>query len=344
MAEVYPPTSKDIVVSRGLKYRYHYAPPTTPGKVTFLFLHGFPSTGRDWRKISIPLEKLGYGIFIPDMLGYGGTDKPTDLAEYRMKLIAKDVVDLLDKENIEKVVAVGHDWGSWAVARLATYFPERFHAFAFLAVPYAIPDPTGTLEQATAFVKSLLGYEPYGYWDFFNEDDADKVLLDHLDSALGIVYAKDARKVWREILCPKDVIKQALLSDYTPADGIASFITEEDLKFYTKTFREQGFRGPLCWYKSEIRGLHKPDEATVPLDRYLPPTSTPLFFGAALHDVICQPQIGKFVFGLEQFKNHNITIKEFEGDHWLILSHGEELARELDAWVEGIVVPTVEAK
>ncbi|THH32677.1 hypothetical protein EUX98_g1520 [Antrodiella citrinella] len=343
MAEVYPPTSKDIVVSRGLKYRYHYAPPTTPGKVTFLFLHGFPSTGRDWRKVSIPLEKLGYGIFIPDMLGYGGTDKPTDPAEYRMKLIAKDVVDLLDEENIEKVVVVGHDWGSWVTARLANYFHERFHGFAFLAVPYSIPDPSSTMEQTNAFVKSQLGYEPYGYWQFFNEDDADRVLLDHLDSTLGIVYAKDTRKVWREIVCPKDALKASVLADYKPEDGVALFITEEDLKLCAETFREHGFRGPLCWYKAEVREIHKLDEATITLDRYFPPTSTPLFFGAALHDVICAPQIGKFMFGLEQFKNHNITIKDFEGDHWLILSHGQEIARELDSWVSDVVVPTIKA-
>ena len=55
-------------------------------------------------------EKQGYGIIAPDMLGYGGTDKPTDPAVYKGTLMAKDMVDILDAEKIAKVIVIGHDW------------------------------------------------------------------------------------------------------------------------------------------------------------------------------------------------------------------------------------------
>lgn len=55
-------------------------------------------------------EERGYGIIAPDMLGYGGTDKPTEPAAYKGTLMAKDMVDILDAENVEKAIAIGHDW------------------------------------------------------------------------------------------------------------------------------------------------------------------------------------------------------------------------------------------
>lgn len=55
-------------------------------------------------------EQKGYGILAPDMLGYGGTDKPTDAEAYAYKLVAKDVIDLIDAEGIERVILISHDW------------------------------------------------------------------------------------------------------------------------------------------------------------------------------------------------------------------------------------------
>lgn len=52
----------------------------------------------------------GYGVLIPDMLGYGGTDKPTDPEAYASEALVQDLVDILDAEKIDRVVAVGHDW------------------------------------------------------------------------------------------------------------------------------------------------------------------------------------------------------------------------------------------
>ena len=101
--------SKDVVTPRGLKYHY-YSSPARDGKRTILFCHGFPSSATDWLKIALHFKEHGYGIIIPDMLGYGGTDKPTDPALYTHSGMSQDLVSILDAEEVEKVVAVGHDW------------------------------------------------------------------------------------------------------------------------------------------------------------------------------------------------------------------------------------------
>ena len=108
---------KIVTVSRGLKY-YYYASIAQQGKSTLLFCHGFPSTSYDWRKFVPYFQSRGYGLIVPDLLGFGDTDKPTDPSLYVSSLISKDLVDILDAEKVQRVVAIGHDW---CVFRLAVW-------------------------------------------------------------------------------------------------------------------------------------------------------------------------------------------------------------------------------
>lgn len=105
-----PALYKDVITSRGLKYHYYFSPASPPTNPTILFVHGFPSTANDWRYQVAYFKALGYGLVVPDMLGYAGTDKPVDTAAYQASLICKDLVDILDAEEIRQPIAIGHDW------------------------------------------------------------------------------------------------------------------------------------------------------------------------------------------------------------------------------------------
>ncbi|KAJ7817364.1 hypothetical protein B0H14DRAFT_3877517 [Mycena olivaceomarginata] len=63
-----------------------------------------------WRKQVAFFQPLGYGIIVPDHLGYRGTDKPTDPKLYVGHGLAADMADILDAEAFAQVVAIGHDW------------------------------------------------------------------------------------------------------------------------------------------------------------------------------------------------------------------------------------------
>lgn len=104
-----PALYKDITTTRGLRYHYYFSA-ARDAQPTLLFAHGFPSTSADWRHQAAFFSAKGFGVIVPDMLGYGGTAKPEDPAAYVSSLITKDLVDLLDAEKIDKVIAIGHDW------------------------------------------------------------------------------------------------------------------------------------------------------------------------------------------------------------------------------------------
>jgi soluble epoxide hydrolase/lipid-phosphate phosphatase len=96
--------------SRSLTYSYIHISPQSPNTQYILFLHGFPSTSRDWRHQISFFAAKGYGILAPDLLGFGETSKPSELEMYKGKSMAKDIVEIMDSERIETVVGVAHDW------------------------------------------------------------------------------------------------------------------------------------------------------------------------------------------------------------------------------------------
>ena len=93
----------------GRTYRYVRMAPKNLSKPYLLLLHGFPSSSYDFRRQFDYFHERGYGILAPDLLGYGGTDKPEDLDAYRLKNMARDIIELLDCEGIGAVLGVSHD-------------------------------------------------------------------------------------------------------------------------------------------------------------------------------------------------------------------------------------------
>ena len=107
----FPKISAKVKLSEGATYGYvHVKPSPSSNKPYILLLHGFPSSSYDWRYQIDFLAKEGYGVLAPDLLGYGDTDKPTEIEAYRGKKMAGETASLLDALGIDVVIGVGHDW------------------------------------------------------------------------------------------------------------------------------------------------------------------------------------------------------------------------------------------
>ena len=130
---------KTLVVARGLQYSYIFQP-AQGTNATFLLLHGFPSSAYDWRHQVDDLTAAGYGVLVPDLLGYGGTDKPSSIEAYSYLNQSTDLLEVLQEEKLTTVIGVGHDWGSNLLARFMNYHPTFFSAGVFLSSPYRGPE------------------------------------------------------------------------------------------------------------------------------------------------------------------------------------------------------------
>ena len=99
-----------------------------------VLLHGFPDSGRLWRNQVPALVAAGFQVIVPDLRGYGASDKPTDVESYSIPFLAGDVLGVLDDVGVERAHVVGHDWGAalaWAVASLV---PDRVDHLVALSV------------------------------------------------------------------------------------------------------------------------------------------------------------------------------------------------------------------
>ncbi len=83
-----------------------------------IFLHGFPESHRTWAKLA-PLLDRDLRLIMPDLRGFGATDKPQDVADYATEILLADLFALADVLGIDRFALVGHDWGgaiAWAAA------------------------------------------------------------------------------------------------------------------------------------------------------------------------------------------------------------------------------------
>lgn len=99
-----------------------------------LLLHGFPDTHAVWRLQIDALVAAGYKVIAPDLRGYGKTEAPGSEDAYAMDALRADVVGLLDSLGIERVLLVGHDWGSVVGWNVCMHAPERVQRFVALSV------------------------------------------------------------------------------------------------------------------------------------------------------------------------------------------------------------------
>jgi pimeloyl-ACP methyl ester carboxylesterase len=101
--------------SNGIGIEYEVTGQGTP----VVLLHGFPDSGRLWRNQVPVLAEAGFRVIVPDMRGYGRSDKPEEVEAYAMHHLVGDVVAVLDDAGVSKSHVVGHDWGAavaWAAA------------------------------------------------------------------------------------------------------------------------------------------------------------------------------------------------------------------------------------
>jgi pimeloyl-ACP methyl ester carboxylesterase len=171
-----------FTTSRDFLYSYLHLTPSA-GKEYILFLHGFPSYSYDWRHQIKHFSSKGYGIIAPDLLGYGASSKPLDVQAYKGKAMAGDIAEILKHENIDKVIGVAHDWGSFLLSRLVNFYPSLLSKLVFVDIGYSAPGfglTRETVNFINSQVQSALGYSCFGYFLFFAEEDAATLSNKHV--------------------------------------------------------------------------------------------------------------------------------------------------------------------
>lgn len=98
-----------------------------------VLLHGFPDRARMWSAQVDALVAAGHRVIAPDLRGFGDSDRPDDVAAYRIRRSVGDVLALLDVLGIDEAAVAGHDFGAVVGWVLAMSSP-RITRYAALSV------------------------------------------------------------------------------------------------------------------------------------------------------------------------------------------------------------------
>jgi pimeloyl-ACP methyl ester carboxylesterase len=137
---------------------------TTGEGPAVLLVHGFPDSGLVWRRQVGPLAEAGFRVIVPDLRGFGASERPEGVENYRVTLLVDDLLELLDDEPAH---IVGHDWGAGIAWVLAALHPHRVRSLAALSVGHPNASRPRSLESR----------EKAWYQLLFQFEEAEELLL-----------------------------------------------------------------------------------------------------------------------------------------------------------------------
>jgi haloacetate dehalogenase len=185
---------RETVRANGLRFNVWHGGSGTP----VVLLHGYPQTGQMWRKLTPTLTQK-FTVVVPDLRGYGDSDKPHD--GYDKKTMARDIAEVMHALGHRKYMVVGHDRGARVAHRLALDFGNEVERLSVLDIV-----PTHTVFRDAG--KDLAA--AYWHWFFFQVPDLPEIMI--RESAEPFL-----RHVLRALTYRAGAIDEAMFQEYLRA-------------------------------------------------------------------------------------------------------------------------------
>jgi pimeloyl-ACP methyl ester carboxylesterase len=131
----------------------HYWAGGNPDGRPVLLWHGFLGTGYAWRKVMPLLAEAGLSVLVPDMRGYGDSDKPAGTDGYDGRSLGDEFRRLVAQIGFgggRPLTIVAHDMGAPAALLWAADHPEEVEHLLY------VEEPVLRLE----FLSKLIVYTP----------------------------------------------------------------------------------------------------------------------------------------------------------------------------------------
>ncbi|MEO5808830.1 MAG: alpha/beta hydrolase [Sphingomicrobium sp.] len=169
-----------------------------------ILLHGFPESHRTWIKVAERL-KGQVRMIIPDLRGFGRSDRPQDVPAYATDTLIADIFALADARGLDRFALVGHDWGGAIAWAAALRGDPRIERLAIVNSPHPLIFQKSIIENeaqraASQYITAFRspGMEQkiaaMGYPGFFEKSFAKHVDLKEISSEERSQYIADWRR------------------------------------------------------------------------------------------------------------------------------------------------------
>jgi pimeloyl-ACP methyl ester carboxylesterase len=105
-------------------HRMHYQVEGPEDGPAVVLVHGLGGRAEDWRDLAPYIAKAGFRVYLPDLVGYGRSEKPTDFS-YSVGDEAGVVTGFMDALGLKQVDLGGWSMGGAIVQHVAAAHPER---------------------------------------------------------------------------------------------------------------------------------------------------------------------------------------------------------------------------
>lgn len=143
----FAPHYADIDDQDGGTLRVHYLDEGPVDGAPTLLMHGEPSWSYLYRHMIPALVAAGHRVIVPDQVGFGRSDKPTEQSDYTYaRHVAWMSALVFDHLDLSDATLFCQDWGGLIGLRLVAAAPERFARFVVSNT--GLPDGRGTPSDA----------------------------------------------------------------------------------------------------------------------------------------------------------------------------------------------------
>jgi pimeloyl-ACP methyl ester carboxylesterase len=102
----------------------HYLAEGPANGPAVVLVHGLGANAEYWSNLAPYLAQSGFRVYIPDLIGYGRSERPADFS-YSVRDEAGVVVGFMDALGLKQVELGGWSMGGWIAVLVAGQHPER---------------------------------------------------------------------------------------------------------------------------------------------------------------------------------------------------------------------------
>jgi pimeloyl-ACP methyl ester carboxylesterase len=150
---------------------------------TFVLVHGAWHGGWCWRFVRPLLQRAGHEVFAPSLTGLGER-KHLARPDIDLDTHIEDVVSLLEMEDLQEVVLVGHSYGGMVVTGAADRAPARIKRLVYLdafvpehgkcTLDYVVPERAARMREEGERMGSVTP-PPVSLWGLTKAEHIDFV-------------------------------------------------------------------------------------------------------------------------------------------------------------------------
>jgi len=108
-------------------------------KKTLVLIHGLGASAERWEKV-IPLFSKHFRVIIPDLIGFGYSDKP--LADYTLDFFSSFLEKFFAAANIQNSIVIGSSLGGQIAAEYTAEHPQNVEKLILVS-------PSGVMKKST---------------------------------------------------------------------------------------------------------------------------------------------------------------------------------------------------